>query len=134
MSPSTRIAELRHAARFARTARERLREGQVADALRYYNHALHVLAFTRGALSGEPGAIGATGTLRRVLAELGAAIEAAVRRAPGDADPVDLIEDIAAAVDVLRTRDGVAMDSEAAWERARGIVTVLLSRYRFTRV
>lgn len=134
---AVRAQELRQVLGFVRSARARLREGRPADAIRYHLYAVNALAYIRGAQATRPDAVRAVGcsaTLWRVVAELGAAIEATVRAAvaPAQADPADLIELVAQGIDVLRTRDGVEMDVEAPAERARNIVSSLLGHFEIS--
>lgn len=131
--------ELRGTARFARTARERLRAGMLADAMRFWGYAVQTLAFARGGLAGTSGGLrlfGCTAGLHRFVVELGHAIEQATRRALAPrsvADPGDLIAEFESAISVLETRDGVELPEGAARERARNAVTFLIANYEVRR-
>lgn len=124
-----RFFELRECLGFVREARAALERGDVPKASRYGHLATRGVYFIRG-LTSAGGTLGGTAGLARVIANLEDAIEAAVRTAPA-VDPADLIDEVAAGIDVLRTRDGVDMEDGAARERARNIVAGLASRVEF---
>jgi hypothetical protein len=120
-----RLAELHQVLLFVRHARESLRLGDLPRAFRWHRLAVQGLYVLRGMACRPGGNPCATATLHRVVSNLGDAIEAALRPAPA-ADPVDLLEDIAAGVRVLRGRDGLEVSEELVYERARNILTALL--------
>jgi len=97
-------------------------------------HALasRALALARGFGGGS--LTTCTGGLSRRLDDLGDRLETAIRYLTAPADASDLVEDIAAGVRVLETRDGVELPEGAAQERGRGIALSLLARFRFERI
>jgi hypothetical protein len=120
-----RLAELRQVLLFVCHAREAIRARDLPRAFRWHRLAVQGLYVLRG-MAVPGGNPCATAGLHRVVSNLGDAIEAALRPAPA-ADPVDLLEDIAAGVRVLRVRDGLDVSEEAVYERARNILTALLA-------
>jgi hypothetical protein len=139
MSP-TRLNELRQALGFVRTARARLREGKLSEAFRYHANAVQQAAFIRGveAISAVAEnrsvvrAVDCTATLRRVVAEQGFQIEAAIRAALAPRAPADVasvIDLMAEGVRVLVTRDGVDLTDEQVIERARNLATTVLCEF-----
>jgi len=124
-----RISELRQAVGFARTARDRLRAGKLADALRYQSYAVHALGFVR---TDAVRATSCTATLNRSVSELGYAIESAIRVATAPRRPADdasLIDLLAEGIRVLKTRDAVELTEEQIIERARNLTTSLVGEY-----
>ena len=127
-----RRAELRQAVRLARLCRRDISRGDLGRAFRAHLLATNSLNLARW-FGGASNAT-CTGTLVRALSNLGDRLEGAIRDLTAPADASDLVEDIAAGVQVLETRDGVELPEGAAQERGRGIALSLLARFRFERI
>lgn len=125
---SWRISELRQCLGFVRVCRDTLRSGDLPRFFRYYAMALRSLNLARS--FGGATAVTATAGLSRILADLGDLFEAAVEPAPR-VESYELVDEIAAAIAVLRTRDACDVTDEQARERARNIATALASRVEF---
>jgi len=127
-----RRAELRQGITFARLCRRAIGAGDLGAAFRMHALASRALALARGFGGGS--LTTCTGGLSRRLDDLGDRLETAIRYLTAPADASDLVEDIAAGVRVLETRDGVELPEGAAQERGRGIALSLLARFRFERI
>ena len=127
-----RRAELGQCLGFARACRRALGAGDLARAFRLHVLALRALWLARA--FGGGASVTCTGGLSRALSNLGDRLETAIRDLMAPADAGDLVEDIAAGVAVLETRDGVELPEGAAQERGRGIALSLLARFRFERI
>lgn len=126
-----RLFELRQCAGFVRHAREALRSGDLQKAVRYAKMVTRGLYFVRGIASGRgTGATLGTAGLTSVLDNLWDAIGEALRPAPR-VEPWELVDEIAAGIRILQTRDGVDVTDEQVRERARNIATALTDRWKF---
>lgn len=111
-----------------------LASGNIPAAIDHRDAATRTLSFTKG-LFAHRVSVSATCRLERALIELGMALDEAVgealRPAP-EADPADLIEQLAEGVRVLRVRDGMDLGEEAVFERARNMMTGLIANFDVT--
>jgi len=127
-----RRAELGQCLGFARACRRALGAGDLARAFRMHVLASRALWLARA--FGGGASVTCTATLARTVSNLEDRLEGAIRDLTAPADAGDLVEDIAAGVQVLETRDGVELPEGAAQERGRGIALSLLARFRFERI
>jgi hypothetical protein len=122
-----RRGELKQTLGFLRVCRRALCERDLARAFRWWGLASRSLCLARA--FGGASNVTCTARLSRAVADVGDRIEEALR--PGEAvDVEELVAEIAAGVDILRSRDGVVMTEEQARERGANIAARILGNYR----
>jgi hypothetical protein len=126
-----RIGQLRDVLVSVRNAYKALGRGDLSAAVRLLAQACNSLGFAIGMWHATT--VSATATLRRVVAQLEIDVEIAVER-PQHAEPSELVAEIAGAIEVLRTRDGVDVSDEQILDRARNIAIRLSADFVFTKI
>jgi hypothetical protein len=117
---------LRSSMAFLRQCQRAMNRGDIAVAFQSFSMARHDLGYAIGLQSGHPSCERVRLCANAVEARLFTAIR---RLAAAPADPNDLVADVAAGIDVLRTRDGVALDHTQVLDRARNVAAGLLGNY-----
>lgn len=121
---------LRSAISDLRRARRYLRGGLLADAVLTYGHARHDLGYAIGLQTSSR----SVERVRRAAEVVAKEIDRAVRQLTWGQQPADraaLTCDIAAGIQVLRTRDGIEeVTDEVCVERARNIAAGVMGNFR----
>jgi len=118
---------LRDALAALRRARVQLHDGHLGWAVEDLRQAQAALSFTMGMF---PELMDCTGGLRRAVFRFERRLVKLLEAAP--VDPGELVELVAGAIRVLRTRDGLPVTDEMALERANNLVAGILGAYRVT--